>query len=59
MICLIISFPFLQDYGDKIGVEARKRRMAKYKLPYRTNTEATEEMSQTMKWKRNHVAAMR
>ncbi|PHT70197.1 hypothetical protein T459_25301 [Capsicum annuum] len=46
------------DYGDEIEVESRKRRMAKYKLPWRTNTEATEEMSQILKWKRNHVALM-
>ncbi|KAJ8545438.1 hypothetical protein K7X08_018021 [Anisodus acutangulus] len=58
-ICDVYDGLCLKDYGDKIGVEARKRIMAKYKLPWRTNTEATEEMSQTLKWNRNHVAAVR
>ncbi|TMW91717.1 hypothetical protein EJD97_013981 [Solanum chilense] len=57
-ICDVYDGLCLKDHGDKIGVEARKRRMVKYNLPWRI-TEATEEMSQTLKWKRNHVAAMR
>ncbi|PHT30428.1 hypothetical protein CQW23_30022 [Capsicum baccatum] len=58
-VCDVYDGLCFKDYGDEIGVESRKRRMAKYKLPWRTNTEATEEKSQTLKWKRNHVAAMR
>ncbi|KAJ8549475.1 hypothetical protein K7X08_033182 [Anisodus acutangulus] len=56
-VCDVYDGLCLKDYRDKIGVEARKRRMAKYKLPWRTNTAATEEMDQTLKRKRNHVAA--
>ncbi|KAF3676467.1 putative cysteine proteinase [Capsicum annuum] len=58
-VCDVYDGLCFKDYGDEIGVESRKRRMAKYKLPWRTNAEATEEKSQTLKWKRNHVAAMR
>ncbi|PHU26152.1 hypothetical protein BC332_04484 [Capsicum chinense] len=58
-VCDVYDGLCFKDYGDEIGVESRKRRMAKYKLPWKTNTEATEEKSQTLKWKRNHVAAMR
>ncbi|PHT36216.1 Queuine tRNA-ribosyltransferase [Capsicum baccatum] len=56
---VVSSFALLRDYGDEIEVGSRKRRMAKYKLPWRTNTEVTKEMSQILKWKRNHVASMR
>ncbi|NP_001312881.1 low-temperature-induced cysteine proteinase-like precursor [Nicotiana tabacum] len=58
-ICDVYEGLCLKDYRDNIGVAARKRRMAKHKLPWRANTEATEERDQTLKWKRNHVAAMR
>ncbi|PHU20814.1 hypothetical protein BC332_11965 [Capsicum chinense] len=57
--CVLGAVVGPKNYGDEIGMELGKRRMAKYKLPWRTNTEVIEEMSQTLKRKRNHVASMR
>ncbi|CAN4105602.1 unnamed protein product [Withania somnifera] len=66
-LCCPQDFPFCdvleglchKDYGDKIGIAARKRRMAKFKLPWSSGTKEMEEMDQTLRWKRNQFAAMR
>ncbi|XVE88209.1 hypothetical protein DITRI_Ditri19aG0050500 [Diplodiscus trichospermus] len=48
----------LKNTGDYLGVAARKRNMAKHKLPW-TKKEQTEKTYQSLEWKRNPFAAMR
>ncbi|XP_075091071.1 cysteine protease XCP2 isoform X1 [Nicotiana tabacum] len=55
-ICDVYEGLCLKRVQDTLGVAAKKRRMAKYKLPWSTSTKETEDMDQTLKWKRNHVA---
>ncbi|MCD7459697.1 hypothetical protein HAX54_041654 [Datura stramonium] len=55
-ICDVYEGLCLKRFDDTMGVAAKKRRMAKYKLPWSTSTKETEEMGQTLKWKRKHVA---
>ncbi|KAF3676464.1 putative heavy metal-associated isoprenylated plant protein 26-like [Capsicum annuum] len=43
-------------FDDTVGVAAKKRQMAHYKLPWSTSTKEREEMGQTLKWRRKHVA---
>ncbi|PHT90411.1 hypothetical protein T459_05524 [Capsicum annuum] len=45
-----------QRFDDTVGVAAKKRQMAHYKLPWSTSTKEREEMGQTLKWRRKHVA---
>ncbi|XP_049382611.1 low-temperature-induced cysteine proteinase-like [Solanum stenotomum] len=66
-LCCPQDFPYCdvlqglchKDYGDKIGVAARKRTIAKLKLPWSSGTKGIEEMDQTFQWKRNQFAVMR
>ncbi|XP_019234970.1 PREDICTED: oryzain beta chain-like [Nicotiana attenuata] len=67
-LCCPTDFPFCdvlegtchKNYGDKIGVAARKRTMAKFKLPWSSSgTKGTEDVDQTLQWKRNQFSAMR
>ncbi|KAH0772012.1 hypothetical protein KY290_015993 [Solanum tuberosum] len=57
-ICDVYEGVCLKRFDDTVGVAAKKRRMAQYKLPWSTSTKETEEMGQTLKWKRKHVAPM-
>ncbi|KAL3345190.1 hypothetical protein AABB24_024235, partial [Solanum stoloniferum] len=57
-ICDVYEGVCLKWFDDTVGVAAKKRRMAQYKLPWSTSTKETEEMGQTLKWKRKHVAPM-
>lgn len=45
-----------QNAGDYLGVAARKRKMAKHKLPW-AKAEQTEKTYQSLQWKRNPFAA--
>ncbi|KAL3377097.1 hypothetical protein AABB24_003489 [Solanum stoloniferum] len=57
-ICDVYEGVCLKRFDDTVGVAAKKRRMAQYKSPWSTSTKETEEMGQTLKWKRKHVAPM-
>ncbi|XP_049383968.1 cysteine protease XCP2-like [Solanum stenotomum] len=57
-ICDVYEGICLKRFDDTVGVAAKKRRMAQYKSPWSTSTKETEEMGQTLKWKRKHVAPM-
>ncbi|XWS18507.1 hypothetical protein CRYUN_Cryun32bG0049900 [Craigia yunnanensis] len=57
-ICDIQEGLCLKNAGDYLGVAARKRKMAKHKLPW-TKKEQTEKTYQSLQWKRNPFAAMR
>ncbi|XP_022724094.1 low-temperature-induced cysteine proteinase-like [Durio zibethinus] len=57
-ICDVQEGLCLKNAGDYLGVAARKRKMAKHKLPW-TKIEQTEKAYQSLLWKRNPFAAMR
>lgn len=48
----------VQNSGDYLGVEAKKRKMAKHKFPW-SKYEKTQKTYQSLQWKRNPFAAMR
>ncbi|MCD7446200.1 hypothetical protein HAX54_045257 [Datura stramonium] len=64
-LCCPLDFPFCdvleglchKDYGDKVGVAARNRRMANFKLPWSGGAKGIEEMDQTLQMKRNQFSA--
>ncbi|XWS15840.1 hypothetical protein CRYUN_Cryun34aG0036300 [Craigia yunnanensis] len=57
-ICDVEEGLCLKNAGDYLGVAARKRKMAKHKLPW-TKIEQTEKTYLPLQWKRNPFAAMR
>ncbi|XP_069149724.1 uncharacterized protein [Solanum lycopersicum] len=57
-ICDVYEGLCFKRFDDVVGVAAKKRRMAQYKLPWSTSSKETKEMGQTLKWKRKHVAPM-
>ncbi|KAJ4703659.1 Cysteine proteinase RD21a [Melia azedarach] len=57
-ICDIEEGLCLKNYGDYLGVAAKKRKMAKHKFPW-TKIEETEKTYQSLQWKRNPFAAIR
>ncbi|MFQ6652200.1 hypothetical protein Gotur_024178 [Gossypium turneri] len=57
-ICDVQEGLCLKNAGDYLGVAARKRKVAKHKLPW-TKIEETEKTYQPLQWKRNPFAAMR
>ncbi|XP_015066145.1 probable cysteine protease RD21B [Solanum pennellii] len=57
-ICDVYEGLCFKRFDDIVGVAAKKRRMAHYKLPWSTSSKETKEMGQTLKWKRKHVAPM-
>uniref|UniRef100_A0A2N9HXD7 Uncharacterized protein n=1 Tax=Fagus sylvatica TaxID=28930 RepID=A0A2N9HXD7_FAGSY len=57
-ICDVEEGLCLKNYGDYLGVAAKKRKMAKHKFPW-TKLEQTEKKYHPLQWKRNPFAAMR
>lgn len=57
-ICDIEELLCLKNTGDYLGVAAKKRKMAKHKLPW-SNIDKTETPYQPLQWKRNRLAAIR
>ncbi|XVE51469.1 hypothetical protein DITRI_Ditri02bG0043300 [Diplodiscus trichospermus] len=57
-ICDVQEGLCLKNAGDYLGIAARKRKMAKHKLPW-SKTEQTEKTYQPLQWKRNPFPAMR
>lgn len=57
-ICDIEDGLCLKNAGDFWGVSAKKRKMAKHKLPW-TKVEQTEKTYHPLQWKMNRFAAMR
>ncbi|OMO65391.1 Granulin [Corchorus olitorius] len=58
-ICDVQEGLCLKNAGDYLGIAARKRKMAKHKLPWTSKTEQTDKTYQPLQWKRNPFAAMR
>lgn len=60
-ICDELAGLCFKDEVDKLGIAAKKRKMAKHKLPWTkwTRIEETEKEYQPLQWKRNKFAAMR
>ncbi|KAF5474531.1 hypothetical protein F2P56_006422 [Juglans regia] len=56
-ICDIQEGLCLKNYGDYLGVAARRREMAKHKFPW-SKLEQKEKGYQPLKWKRNRLAAL-
>ncbi|KAK2995987.1 hypothetical protein RJ640_017351 [Escallonia rubra] len=56
-ICDVEEGLCLKSYGDYLGVAAKKRKMAKHKLPW-SKIEETEKKYQPLQWKRNQFAAI-
>eukprot|EP00262_Sarcandra_glabra_P004965 TRINITY_DN161_c0_g5_i4.p1 TRINITY_DN161_c0_g5~~TRINITY_DN161_c0_g5_i4.p1 ORF type:complete len:497 (-),score=51.38 TRINITY_DN161_c0_g5_i4:487-1977(-) len=57
-ICDVKDGLCLKNYGDSIGVAAKKRKIAKHKLPW-TKLEEASNSGQTLEWKRDGFAALR
>lgn len=57
-ICDIEELLCLKNTGDYLGVAAKKRKMAKHKLPW-SNIDKAETPYQPLQWKRNRLAAIR
>ncbi|XP_059669794.1 low-temperature-induced cysteine proteinase-like [Cornus florida] len=49
----------LKNAGDYLGINAKKRKIAKHKLPWTKYEEQTERQYEPLQWKRNQFAAMR
>ncbi|KAL5575223.1 hypothetical protein UlMin_016922 [Ulmus minor] len=58
-ICDIEEGLCLRNQGDYLGIAAKKRHMAKHKLPWGGKVEETEKTYQPLQWKRNRFAAIR
>ncbi|KAF6176057.1 hypothetical protein GIB67_000151 [Kingdonia uniflora] len=56
-ICDVEEGFCLQNYGDSIGVAAKKRKLAKHKFPW-TKFEETKKPYQPLQWRRNQLAAV-
>ncbi|XP_041024061.1 low-temperature-induced cysteine proteinase-like [Juglans microcarpa x Juglans regia] len=56
-ICDIQEGLCLKNYGDYLGVAARRREMAKHKFPW-SKLEQKEKGYQPLEWKRNRLAAL-
>ncbi|XP_010277012.1 PREDICTED: low-temperature-induced cysteine proteinase-like [Nelumbo nucifera] len=57
-ICDVDDGFCLKNYGDYLGVAAKKRKVAKHKFPW-TKFEDTANPYRPLQWKRNHFAALR
>ncbi|KAG2687847.1 hypothetical protein I3760_09G069500 [Carya illinoinensis] len=56
-ICDIQEGLCLKNYGDYLGVDARRRKMAKHKFPW-SKLEQKEKGYQPLEWKRNRLSAL-
>lgn len=58
-ICDTLGGLCFKDEGDRLGVAAKKRKMAKHKLPWANIEETEQEYEPVLQWKRDKFAAMR
>ncbi|KAJ0082754.1 hypothetical protein Patl1_10504 [Pistacia atlantica] len=59
-ICDVEEGLCLKSSGDYLGIAAKKKKMAKHKLPWTKYEEAEKrKIYEPLQWKRNQFAAMR